>query len=466
MSGLPAPRRATDGSTGRGAGGLDRVPLVPRATLAETARVLTAVVAPLVARGVILPRPAALAVADRRDADRRVYRVLAALRARYHGGPVRLAAPLGRFALPLSPDHARRVLAGSPEPFAPATREKRAALAHFQPHGVLISTGEQRPVRRRLNETVLDTPSPVHRLGDTFARKVADEAAALGDTLTWAGFHRVAGRIVRRVVLGDAAADDTRFTAVLDQLRDRANWAYLRPRRERLRHEFTARLAGYAARAEPDSLMAVLAKTPAPPGADPVGQAPQWLFAFDSAAVATYRALAVLAAHPEALERARAEAAGDRLYRPYLRACVLDAVRLWPTTQAILRDSLAETLWPAGRLPAGTSLLIISSYFHRDPATVPFADRFTPEAWLDGRAASSGALIPFSDGPGRCPGRNLVLLVAGTLLAEVIRDRRPVPAGGRRLFPEHLPATLDHTALRLRLEPAPREISAAPQGPR
>jgi hypothetical protein len=36
------------------------------------------------------------------------------------------------------------VLDETPEPFAAATREKRGALEHFQPEGVLISRGAER----------------------------------------------------------------------------------------------------------------------------------------------------------------------------------------------------------------------------------------------------------------------------------------------------------------------------------
>src|SRR5687767_8643343 len=45
----------------------------------------------------------------------------------------------------------------------------------------------------------------------------------------------MADRVIRRVVLGDGARDDTGLTADLDRLRNAANWAYLRPRNEGLR---------------------------------------------------------------------------------------------------------------------------------------------------------------------------------------------------------------------------------------
>lgn len=42
------------------------------------------------------------------------------------------------------------------------------------------------------------------------------------------------------------------------------------------------------------------------------------------------------------MRRARADIDADF---PFLRACLLEAVRLWPTTPAILRQPNKETVW-------------------------------------------------------------------------------------------------------------------------
>lgn len=124
--------------------------------------------------------------------------------------------------------------------------------------------------------------------------------------------------------------------------------------------------------------------------------------------MATYRALALLAAHSNLAGRVRAELADRDLAQPQdlplTRASVLESVRLWPTTAVVLRDSTTETEWDAGTLPAGTATLILSSFFHRDDEVLPQADRFDPQAWLDGRAKQDWSLFPFSGGPGTCPG--------------------------------------------------------------
>jgi cytochrome P450 len=455
-----------------GAGSRTRVSAgLSRASVPDTLLAGLAVFGPILAQGVILRRPAMVALAERLEADRRAGQVLARLRDRYGPGPLRLRLPGRQLALVLAPADVRRVLAGSPEPFAVANREKRAALSHFQPHGVLVSTGRLRADRRRLNEAVLDTGRPMHRLAGPIAARIAEEARLLlpaagpARELGWDGFSAVWWHIVRRVVLGDAARDDQELTSQLTALRADANWAYLRPRRHRLRRRFEARLQGHLDRAEPGSLAAVLAATPAGAATHAPGQVPEWLFAFDAAGTAAYRALALLAAHPAQAARARRELAADGdpsvpRELPYLRACVLESSRLWPTTPAVLRDTTTETTWDGGVLPPGTGLVIVSSFFHRDERALPYADRFEPEIWLDGRAQADWSLIPFSGGPGTCAGQDLVLFMVSTLLAAVLvghdlRLRDPL-----RLDPDRpLPWTLNHVALRMAVSRAPAGLA-------
>lgn len=109
--------------------------------------------------------------------------------------------------------------------------------------------------------------------------------------------------------------------------------------------------------------------------------------------------------------------------RPYLRASVLESVRLWPTTPALLRGTVEDTTWREGAeqftLGSGASLFICVPAFHRDPDTLPFAHQFVPEIWLDGRAQRYPQLVPFSAGSAECPGRNLVLFVTSSTLAKL-----------------------------------------------
>ncbi|WP_280376477.1 cytochrome P450 [Nocardia wallacei] len=400
-----------------------------------------------VASGVIARRRAVMGALERAQADRRTVGRIRRLRAEFGSGPVELVIPGRRFVIVLDPADVATVLAGTPTPFHPANREKRAALRQFQPHGVLVSDEPVRDERRACNEAVLDTDAPMHRLAGPFAAVVAEEAHEIIESalrrghLDAARFTTAWWRLVRRITLGDPARDDDAITDELWRLRSAANWSFLVPPRRRRRERFFDRLQRYVENAGPDSLAGTVARLPGGGAVDPVGQIPHWLFAFDAAGMASSRALAVLATHPEQHARAVADATDPAHLglRPYLRACVQESVRLWPTTPMILREVTAPAAWRAGDelfvTAPGAALLITVPAFHRDRDLLPFADEFVPEIWLDGRAEQYPQLVPFSAGPAGCPGQNLVLFVTSALLAHLLSalelrlrsHLRPVP---------------------------------------
>ncbi|HVV14558.1 cytochrome P450 [Amycolatopsis sp.] len=421
------------------------------ASVADTARVAVEVLAPTLAGGVIKRRPRAMALADRLQLDRPAVRLLQRLRARYDGRPVRLRLPRSVTVL-LNHSDAGALLAGTPSPFTPASLEKRATLSHFQPHGVLISDSGTRAARRELNVKVLEPGRELHELAAPWAARIAQRIGELATTkLDWDTFNTRWWQLVRENTLGGDTAEDRELTDLLDRLRLDANWAYVHPKRKQLRSRFLELVGQQVALDRPGSLAAALNATPGAPGTDPAGQVPHWLFAFDAAGIVTFRTLALLASHPQAAARARAELTDleNPQQLPFLRACVLESVRLWPTTPALLRESVEDTAW--GR--QGTTLLVFTPFFHRDGQRLPYADRFEPDIWLDGRAADEPALVPFSAGPGACPGRDVVLFTASTVLANLLRQHR-FSLLGKELRPGALPATLNHFTLRFAAEPA------------
>src|SRR5579883_1265870 len=98
----------------------------------DALRFLCRVVLPTWAKGIFLRRRAALAWAERRDLDRSAVHFLQRLRRAYGGGPLLLPNPGRPQALILTAADMKRVLDGAPQPFTPASREKQAALAHFE----------------------------------------------------------------------------------------------------------------------------------------------------------------------------------------------------------------------------------------------------------------------------------------------------------------------------------------------
>ncbi|MCG8925857.1 cytochrome P450 [Lentzea sp. CC55] len=387
----------------------------------DTARVLATVLLPTLAKGVIVRRPGVMAAAGKVQSDQRAVETMRKLRDRYGPEPVRLRVTGRSIAVLVDPTDVHRLLDESPEPFALATKEKKAALRHFQPHGVLISEGAERERLREVNERALRPENvPVEAIVRDEADLLTRHVMSTGE-LTWDAFSQTWWRIVRRIVLGDGARGDDQLTDDLFALRQNANWAFLHPKRRGLRERFQRRLDDHLARAEKGSLAAQ-------PG-DLSGQAPHWLFAFDAAGIVTMRALAIGARGTHG---------------------ILESARLWPTTPVILRESTIATRWHGTWLPEDTLFVAFTPFFHRDPDRLPYADRYAPEIWdrpLD------PAIVPFSGGPGVCPGRDLVL-ATGSAMLDTLGEHLSFPA-----LPAPLPATLNHFAIRLRTTPTGTRVA-------
>lgn len=387
----------------------------------DTARVLAAVLLPTLAKGVIVRRPGVMAAAEKVQSDTRAIDTMRKLRDRYGPEPVRLRITGRSVAVLVDPTDVGRLLEGSPEPFALATKEKKAALQHFQPHGVLISEGQERERLRELNERALRPENvPVDAIVRDEADLLTRHAMSTGE-LTWHSFNQAWWRIVRRIVLGDGARSDDQLTDDLKALRENANWAFLHPKQRGLRDRFQSRLDEHLARREEGSLAAQ-------PG-DLAGQVPHWLFAFDAAGIVTMRALAI----------------GARG-----RNGILESARLWPTTPVILRESTKPTRWHGTWLPAHTEFVVFTPFFHRDPDRLPYADRYAPEIW-DGPL--DPAIVPFSGGPGVCPGRDLVL-ATGSAMLDALSEHLSFAK-----LSAPLPGTLNHFALRMPATPTGTRVS-------
>jgi cytochrome P450 len=207
--------------------------------------------------------------------------------------------------------------------------------------------------------------------------------------------------------------------------------------------------------------VALVAEAPQTPETKPAGQVTHWLFALgDTLAINALRCLAVLVSHGAELERVRDElqhadlsSAGDVAGLKRLEACLNEAMRLWPTTAMLSRETVREVELDGAKVPSGTQLLIVNTFNHRDRAEHEFADRFAPEAWLDGDAAADWSFNHFSHGPQGCPGAGLALFVGQAMLANLLAQRE-VRLIEPKLDPGRpMPHMLDFFGLRFGLSP-------------
>lgn len=439
---------------------------LPTVSAVETAKILGEVELPTISKGPIIRRPKMVGAVENLGLEARAVTRMQKVAEKYGRGPVMLALPGRKMAMVLDPDHVHRILEESPEPFATAETLKRHALKHFEPQVALISHGPERARRREVNERLLDHNHPIHRMAEQFMPAVREEAQALlndvdaaGGSLDYSTYFRAWFRLVNRVVLGGSYRDDQELLELMETQRARGNWAFLRPVDTEARDDIHARIAQAVAKAEPGSIAAFMNQMQTSGDADTsddedVQQIPQWLFAFDPAGMASYRGLALLASHQDRLDAARFqiedEAEADAPMLPLLRATVLESLRLWATTPMILRETTRDVEFEHGVMPERTTVLIFAPFFHRDEKNLDYAHRFSPEVWDHERTRDEWPLVPFSAGPGLCPGRHLVLLLTSNFIAQIV-GQRSVDLLSHDLEPGRLPALLNNFSLKFHL---------------
>jgi cytochrome P450 len=173
------------------------------------------------------------------------------------------------------------------------------------------------------------------------------------------------------------------------------------------------------------------------------------------------RALALLATHPDQLTAVRTHLADADLADPesiagleYLAGCILEAMRLWPTTQLFGRVVTEDVRFSRGAvLPAGRQALIYNLFNHRNRDRIAYADRFAPEEWLTGSAAGDWSFNFFSNGPQGCPGAGLAVFLGQAVLARLIAGAE-LELTGASLDPAgRLPYALDIYGLSIKLTP-------------
>ncbi len=263
----------------------------PHASLVEGLRFTAQVAVPNVVQGLFRRRRRAAYAATATDADGLAIGFLNGLRRSYGDGPLWVRVGKDQALLLLGRDAIRRGLEGSPDPFASDPEPKRSGMRHFQPDALTISRDPQWSDRRRFTEKVLDTGRPAHRLADRFAAVATEEARALPRELDWESFNGAVRRATRRIVLGEAAAEDETLSTMLGELMDKSN----PPGRgdDGLRRRFDSRLTEYVDAAERDSLVGLFSEAPQSEVTEPARQVTHWLFALgDTLAINALRCLA------------------------------------------------------------------------------------------------------------------------------------------------------------------------------
>jgi cytochrome P450 len=423
------------------------------ASLREALGVLATGVAPALVRGLFAPRRRAMKLLTRIDADGRAISVLTGLRRRHGGQGVRLLG--GRLIVLWGVDVIHEVLDRSAELYASDAGAKGKGMSHFQPDALTVSRGAEWRDRRPFNETVLAAREHVHPDARRFVEVVADEIERMpvGQTLEWQDWARLFDLITLRVIFGDRARCDQRLSGMLETLMSQAN-RLVGLRRGDDYYELYGELERRLRDPEPGTLLARISGAPQTDRTRVVQQIPHWMFAMrDTLAANAYRTLVAIVADPAVERRVREGMIGADLADPraidamsYLEGCMHEAMRLWPTTPLLTRETVHDVTLAGKQVPAGTQILILNAFNHRDPDHVDHADRLVPERWR--HETKDYRFNHLSNGSQNCPGAPLVMLLGKATIAQVLSgwaltlEEPSLPVGGP------MPTMLDYYSAR------------------
>lgn len=161
----------------------------------------------------------------------------------------------------------------------------------------------------------------------------------------------------------------------------------------------------------------------------------------ETTGIALTWALYLLAHHPEAQARLRAEAAAvlgagpataehvSRLY--FTRQVLEEAMRLYPPAPMVARRAVRATDICGRAVRKGDVALLAFYCLHRHTALWENPDRFEPDRWLrDRRPTDRYQFLAFGGGPRACIGMGFAMMEATIMLAMLVRDLEFAPKAG------------------------------------
>lgn len=412
--------------------------------------------------------------------------------ARAHGDVVRIAAQTYLLAAPAT---IAAVLGDDGTLYAKSDPDPRARRAAF-PASVMNSHGADWRHKRQ-------TLQPAFRAG--LVRAYAMQAAAAAQALLQTRVHADRAQDLRPTMtalcaqlgagflLGDAAHAPAllRMLPMVDAILQQTRMPSAAPAwwpsagKRRLR----------AARGVLDAALTQILNSPRPPSTDSVlallrcdaaqghgdwcrdEAAAMLMSALEPMAAGLTWTLLLLAQHPQLAQAVAEEAdaladlgtaadGGDDVVErlPLARACVKEAMRLYPPAWMTARIAQRDTTLDGFAVPRGTQLIVSQWVVQRDPRHFGEPERFVPARWLapDARAPARYTYFPFGGGPRSCIGSLLALVQMTVVVASVLRVRTPQLAADAR--PTPFPA-LVLRPLDVRIVLQPRTACASRQPP-
>lgn len=186
----------------------------------------------------------------------------------------------------------------------------------------------------------------------------------------------------------------------------------------------------------------------------------------ESTAMTLTWAICMLATHPEADAKLRAELAEvlggraptveDLARMPYTRMVVDETLRLYPPVWVVPRNTERNDDLGGHWIEKGTSVFVSAWVVHRDPRRWDSPTEFKPERFAAERAdeLQKNAFFPFGGGPRQCIGNTFGLMEARLVIATLAQKCRFSLVPGSSVEPDALLTLKPKPGLRVVVRPA------------
>jgi cytochrome P450 len=162
--------------------------------------------------------------------------------------------------------------------------------------------------------------------------------------------------------------------------------------------------------------------------------------------------LYLLGAHPDAMQRVRAEVAavvGDAAPAAehlnqlrYLDLVTRETLRMYPPIHIGNRKAVHNVALPEGTIPAGNRVMYSIYLSHRDPQHWDDPSTFDPDRFERQAAMPAFTYVPFGGGPRNCIGATFAQIEAKVVMARLFQRVRLELAPGQKIH-AHMGATLE-----------------------
>ena len=185
-----------------------------------------------------------------------------------------------------------------------------------------------------------------------------------------------------------------------------------------------------------------------------------FLAGLETVAIALTWTLYLLATHPDAYARVRAEVdalpgpaeAEDLPALPYTLQVYKEAMRLYPPVYIVARQAVCDIEIGPHRLLRGAVVFVSAYVRHRRPELFPDPLAFDPERWAAPdaeRKLPRYAYLPFGGGPHVCIGGHFALMEGHLVLARLARSFIFELSPGQTVVPEPLFTLRPRNGLRM-----------------